>query len=271
MITRTARYQPFKTTDGDYTTLLGFAERCAAILSPGFAPPAARTPEWIEPEGEQHYWTARGWRQGDSAHGFAVTLRQTIEPRYDGIAASSVSVEVYGLPAGMEFSITCGRNWFDPRLLEMSVSGPEAAVEEIVHAYEREFGPIAARRPNDSELDTELVGIRSALRWQKWDAARTRAEYVLRFRPDDPDALFAVGVACGATGDAKKALGILTRAVGLSPKHHDAWYNLGIARMETGDTAGAIEAFERALSLSPGNEDIKKQLDRARKRAGGRK
>lgn len=261
---KTIRYQPFKAYDNDYETLLGFAEKGVVLLSPGFDPPGTRTPEWVEPEGEEHYWTKRGWSRGDKERGLAVTFGQTIEPRYDGIAASSVSVRAYGLPEGTELSIRCERNWFEPRYLEMTAAGPEEAVGEVVCAFEREFGPVAARVPSGQELDIELIGIRSALRWQQWEAAGTRAEYVLRFRPDDPEALFALGTAAGALGDAKRALDLLSRAVELSPKHHDAWYNLGIAHIETGDPDKAVDALERALSLSPDSVEIKQQLARAR-------
>jgi tetratricopeptide (TPR) repeat protein len=267
MTRRTIRYQPFKAFDGDYETLLRFAEKGAALLSPGFTPPATRTPEWIEPEGEERYWTRRGWSRGDSERGFAVTFGQTIEPRCDGIAASSASVRIYGLAEGVEFTITCARDWFDPRYLEMTVAGPEAAVGAVVRMFETEFAPISDRVPSGGELDIELIGIKSALRWRQWEPARARAEYVLRFRPDDPEALFALGVAAGATGDAKRALELLSRVVELSPEHHDAWYNLGIAFIETGSPDKAVDALERALSLSPGDGDIKKQLARARKPA----
>lgn len=270
MITRTIRYQPFKATDGDYQPLLDFAAGIAALLAAGFDPPADRTPEWIEPEGEQHYWTRRGWRRGDTVHGFAVTFGQTIEPQHDGIAASSVTVQAYGLPAGMELSITCGRSWFDPRYLEMRAAGLEAAVEAALCAFERRFGPVADRTPSGDELDSELIGIRSALKRQQWDAAKKRAAYVLKFRPDDAEALFALGVAAGATGDAESALGLLTRAVELSPRHHDAWYNLGIAYIEAGMPEKAVRALERALLLSPGNEAVKAQLARARNLVKGK-
>jgi tetratricopeptide (TPR) repeat protein len=267
MTKKAIRYQPFKAYDNDYETLLRFAEKGVVLLSPGFDPPDTRTPEWIEPEGEERYWTKRGWGRGDKERGFAVTFGQTIEPRYDGIAASSVSVRAYGLPEGIELSITCERNWFEPRYLEMVAAGPVEAVEDVVRAFEKEFGPVAARVPSNQELDVELTGIRSALRWQQWEAAGTRAEYVLRFRPDDPEALFALGTAAGAMGDAKRAIDLLSRAVGLSPKHHDAWYNLGIAHIETGNPDMAVDALERALSLSPGSVEIKQQLARARELA----
>ncbi len=266
---RSVRYQPFEAFDGDYAPLLEFAEKHAVLLCPGFAPPAARTPEWVEPPGEQHYWTRRGWRRGDARQGFDVTFRQTIEPRYDGIAASGITVEAYGLPAGVGISITCERQWFDPRYIEMRVSGPESAINETVRGFEARFGPIADRTPEQHELDIELIGIRSALKHQDWRSAIKRAAYVLKFRPDDPEALFALGVGSGATGDVKAALTLLTRAVGLAPNHHDAWYNLGIAYIETGEPVKAVDALERALVLSPGDKDIIKQLDRARKAAKG--
>lgn len=265
MPSKTIRYQPFKADDGDYRTLLSFAEKAALLLFPGFDPPAVRTPEWIEPVGEEYYWTRRGWSRGDKDRGFTVTLGQTIEPRYDGIAASSVSVRAYGLPEGSELSITCARSWFEPRFLELVADGPGQAVGEVVRAFEQTFGPIADRIPTARELDTELIGIRSALKWRQWGPARARAEYVLRFRPDDPEALFALGTATGALGDAERALELLTKAVGLLPTHHDAWYNLGIAHIETGNPGKAVEALDRALSLSPGDKDIIKQLDRARR------
>ncbi len=263
------RYEPFTAADGDWPPLLAFAEQAAPLLCPGFSPSASRTPEWVEPEGEPYYWTRRGWRQGDAERGFAVTFTQTIEPMHDGVAASGVSVQAYGLPAGVALSITCERKWFDPRYLELNVSGPQEAVDGAARAFDDRFGPIARRVPEPDELDTELVGIRSALKRRQWEAAEKRAAYVLRFRPDDPEALFALGVAAGAGGDAKRALGLLTRAVERAPGHHDAWYNLGIAYLELGEPKKAVDALERALMLSPGNKDIERQLGRANKAAIG--
>jgi tetratricopeptide (TPR) repeat protein len=265
MAEKTIRYQPFKATDGDYEPLLRFARTNAPLLDPRFDPPDTRGPEWVKPEREERYWTRRGWSVGDDERGFAVELCQTIEPQYDGVAESSVSVAAYGLQDGIELSVTCRRSWFDPRYLEIRVKGPAGGVEGVADAFERDFRPIADRVPEPDELDTELIGIRSALRRRQWDAVKMRADYVLRFRPEDPEALFALGVASGATGDVKRALELLSRAVEIAPGHADAWYNLGVAYIESGNPEKAVEALERALSLSPGTPEAKKQLSRARR------
>ncbi|MBI2841463.1 MAG: tetratricopeptide repeat protein [Acidobacteria bacterium] len=103
---------------------------------------------------------------------------------------------------------------------------------------------------------------------KKWQAARQKAEEVLKIFPDNVDALFYYGVGCGATGDPVRAEQCLSRVVKKRPRHYDAWYNLGIAALVSNDPARAVGYLERAVSLSPDNHDALFKLGEAREKAG---
>jgi hypothetical protein len=140
MASRTVRYQPYHDSDLNSAPLLSFIRRHVTLLDPDFREPS--TDEWRESQ-EQRDWHMITVRLSGREKGYRMTYDELLEPRASGIVASGVTVEAFGLPEGCEISVRCERSWHDPRYIELSVSGPEPAVQAIEAAFAREFGPDA--------------------------------------------------------------------------------------------------------------------------------
>jgi|GEM_PF-779165 len=104
------------------------------------------------------------------------------------------------------------------------------------------------------------------------DAVRafdTAADLARESAPEEPWALFDAGSARLVTeGDAERAIGLLERAAETAPPRlaPDALYNLGNARLAAGDASGALDAYRQALRLAPDLQPAKRNLEIAWKR-----
>lgn len=249
---RNIRYQPYSDQDQNSTPLLGFLKGHITVLDPQFeAPPE----EWTEKTEDSDWDNMRVSTCGIN-QGYRVTYNQSYEPRAMGIAVSGVTVEAFGLPPGYEFWIKCERYWYDPRYLELRVSGPEQAVQVIADAFAEEFGSNQEQPLSEAQARMELVSAESSLRARAWPAAEMRARTVLKWQPDNPDAAFILGVALIARKEDKdyvKAEKLLRQVVTQNDRHVDAWYNLGHVMLETGRPAEAELYYIKALALSPDN------------------
>ena len=74
-------------------------------------------------------------------------------------------------------------------------------------------------------LDRVSSSARAAIGRQDWGRPIDAAETVLRHRPDDPRALFALGVASGAKGRLGAAGNALLGSMERAPGDCDTWYN----------------------------------------------
>ncbi|HEX8230899.1 MAG TPA: tetratricopeptide repeat protein [Chloroflexia bacterium] len=249
---RNIRYQPYSDQDQNSTPLLYFLKQHITGLDPQFeAPPDKWTEKTEDSDWDNLRVSSCGINQG-----YRVTYNQSYEPRAMGIAVSGVTVEAFGLPPGYEFWIKCERYWYDPRYLELRVSGPEQAVQVIADAFAEEFGPNQEQPLSEAQARMELVSAESSLRARAWPAAEMRARTVLKWQPDNPDAAFILGVALIARKDDKdyvEAEKLLRQVVTQNDLHVDAWYNLGHVMLETGRPAEAELYYIKALALSPDN------------------
>ncbi|MBD3190352.1 MAG: tetratricopeptide repeat protein [Candidatus Heimdallarchaeota archaeon] len=171
---------------------------------------------------------------GSSEQGFKIKVEGEYEPKYGGRVVDRVLVTAYGLPEGMVFELESTRKAHDPAFLEMRLSSQqEEAITKIAKAFDDTF----RHDPpfTEEELELELLCLKAALKHRAWSAAKQRAKRILRDFPNNPQALFALGVVLGVNEDFSKARTILEQVVSLDPNHYDAWYNLGIACYKQGD------------------------------------
>lgn len=91
---------------------------------------------------------------------------------------------------------------------------------------------------------------------------------ILREAPDDIEALLGFGTVVLASGDTRRALPLLERAVSLAPELAATHATLGIALKRAGRGGEAIAAFERAVALDPRDEGTHVNLGRALREAG---
>lgn len=249
---RNVRYQPYSDQDQNSAPLLDFLKRHITLLDPSFKTPHK---EWTEKTEDSDWDNVRVSSCGIN-QGYRVAYNQTYEPRAMGIAVSGVTIEAFGLPQGYEFWIKCERYWYDPRYLELRLSGAEQAVQAIADAFAAEFGPSQDQPLSETQVRIELASAESSLRARAWPAAEMRARLVLKWQPDNLDAAFILGVTLIARKEDKdyvEAEKLLRQVVTQNDRYVDAWYNLGHVMLETGRAAGAELYYLRALALSPDN------------------
>jgi Flp pilus assembly protein TadD len=89
------------------------------------------------------------------------------------------------------------------------------------------------------------------LREHERDRARRLIDGVLRDNPDNPDALFRLGLLLHSEGQIGEALEVLRRVNELAPDHALAFSVRGAALMTQGREREAIEAYREALRTGP--------------------
>jgi Flp pilus assembly protein TadD len=81
--------------------------------------------------------------------------------------------------------------------------------------------------------------------------ARVCFEFSLRTRPNDPDSLCGLGVACSESERWDEAVTAFEKAVSVQPKDADLHYNLGFSYGEAGRPRDAVRQYETAAQLDP--------------------
>jgi tetratricopeptide (TPR) repeat protein len=74
-------------------------------------------------------------------------------------------------------------------------------------------------------------------------------------RPDRPELLNNLAIACRRSGDPAAAIGYLRRALQRHPTFASGWYTLANTLSQTGDDHGALDCYERVTSLDPEQAD----------------
>jgi predicted O-linked N-acetylglucosamine transferase (SPINDLY family) len=103
-------------------------------------------------------------------------------------------------------------------------------------------------------VQTELDAINAALRDQAWDAARLRAERLLKKHPHSPPAANALGVVARKLGNNQDAIRHFEQALALSQHAHEKatlQFNLAQCHASLGQTDKALAAFNKSLELKP--------------------
>lgn len=265
MPSKVAKIQPYNDTDYNYVPLVDFVRRYIPVLQPSTA---------LDIPVEQSNYAANdadyskhesGWQYGDKA-GIKVSQHEELEPRADGVAVSGVIVETFGLEGENSIRIQCERYWYDPRYIELQVSGTESAIDEVVSAFQTEFGQSALL--TDDQIFQHLLDAKAAIMAGAWNSAAIGASAVLAQQPENGEANFYMGVALAATGKYDEASPLLQKATAADPQNYDAWYNLANVSLEQGKYDQAVEDFRRALELSPDNHPVYYRLAVALEKAG---
>jgi tetratricopeptide (TPR) repeat protein len=91
-------------------------------------------------------------------------------------------------------------------------------------------------------------------------AAREHLEICLKQNPNDPGALYYLGMAQKMEGDVNGAVQSLRKSVDGNPNNADALGALGALSLQAGDVPGAVHALEQAVTLAPGEVQNHYQL-----------
>jgi tetratricopeptide (TPR) repeat protein len=100
------------------------------------------------------------------------------------------------------------------------------------------------------------AGIQEAaekLRKGDLDGGISAAEKVLEKSPQDPNALFYLGLGYAGKKRFAEAVGPLTRVTELSPAFPGAYFELGVCYRALGDLKKALESYDKNLELDPDN------------------
>lgn len=90
-----------------------------------------------------------------------------------------------------------------------------------------------------------------AIRAGRLDEALVAARRATALTPDDPDALYLLGVCLIFEGEYEGARDSLERVVALRPDLAEAYHDLGLVRFQLDDGEGAMLAFSRLTELRP--------------------
>jgi tetratricopeptide (TPR) repeat protein len=85
------------------------------------------------------------------------------------------------------------------------------------------------------------------------DAAIAVLQKVLQESPDDPNALYYLGLSYAGKKMHAEAVDPLTRVTELSPDFPGAWFQLGVSLQALGEPEKALAAYDRTLELDPAN------------------
>lgn len=255
--------QPFYTEDGNLPLLLAFARQMIGLLDPQFTLTSRQVAQTNEEE--PYDFERQTIRYGIPTQGFETVHYKAYEPKYGEQAVDEVSVRAYGLADEQVFQISCVRYWNTPRFLKLSIAGPPSVAETILAQFMQNFGNPAMQ---ETDLPNALLFLTRTLRQQAWATARQWAEDILKHRPQEGQALFAMGVIHAAQKEYPQAESYLMRVLALSPEHDDACYNLGVLYQETHEPQKAIEFLRRSLVLKPENSPAFYQLGCALEQAG---
>ncbi len=110
------------------------------------------------------------------------------------------------------------------------------------------------KKQTDQQAARELEQALEYHRGGDFRAAAAIYRQVLERRPDQADALHALGVLLAQTGDYVAAVALIRRAITANPKIPDYHNDLGLALHALGQRAAAITAYQRALQLRPSFE-----------------
>ncbi len=90
-----------------------------------------------------------------------------------------------------------------------------------------------------------------AIRAGRLDEALDAARRATSLTPDDPDALYLLGVCLIFSSRYEEAQDALERVITLRPDLAEAYHDLGLVKLQLDDGEGAMEAFARLTELRP--------------------
>jgi tetratricopeptide (TPR) repeat protein len=114
-----------------------------------------------------------------------------------------------------------------------------------------------------ADLQGETERAWSLLEYGRPNEARRVLDGVLVRHPDEPWALFLLGVCLLRTGDLERAESAFAEVLRQSPGDHTTAYYLGLARERQGREADAHDMYRRALDLKPDFKEARARLEPA--------
>ncbi|MFI5093329.1 MAG: tetratricopeptide repeat protein [Candidatus Acidiferrales bacterium] len=137
--------------------------------------------------------------------------------------------------------------------------------EEAKHCAQQ----VLAVHPDDREMHLILADV--ALNDERdWQSAQKHADICLKQNPNDPGALYYLGMAQKMEGKVGAAIQSFSKSVAANPQNANAQGALGALCLQSGDLGHAVPALEQAVLLMPDEPQNHYQLALAYSRSGAR-
>ncbi len=192
--------------------------------------------------GQQTNWPA-------SAEAFTLALK--LAPDRPDILYGLVSAQLYGnradaaLPNAQKLHALVPEDLRATYLLALALFGVKKWEEAKPYAEQ-----VLTAHPDDREMNLMLADI-AFNDEHNLPVARKHVDICLRQNPQDPGALYYLGMIQKMQGDVSGAVQSLSKSTGGNPKNADAQGALGALCLQAGDVPCAIRALEQAVQLAP--------------------
>jgi len=153
---------------------------------------------------------------------------------------------VYRVTFALEGYVTGSDEW---RLDAPQDRMKRVEIADVVLASEAQAREV--ERLQSAHAGVEEAG--ESIRKGDLDGAISALQKVLETSPEDPNALFYLGLSYAGKKMHAEALAPLTRVTELSPAFPGAWFELGVCLGALGEPEKALAAYDRYLELDPAN------------------
>ncbi|MDJ0732910.1 MAG: tetratricopeptide repeat protein [Nostocaceae cyanobacterium] len=95
---------------------------------------------------------------------------------------------------------------------------------------------------------------------QRFSQAQEIYSKIIEAQPDNPEALYGLGMLAHQVGKSQQAEKFLNTAVGVQPNSFKAWFSLGNVCQAHGNFPAATKAYQQAINLQPDSASIYNNL-----------
>jgi hypothetical protein len=245
MSKKTVRFEPYYLEDPQGDRIPMSVAAYAALLKPGFVLDMTIADPWEKsPRSHVKDWGAK--------YGKNVGINLSVHEEHDLVSnnttAMTVEASTFGLPEGSSALIHFEARWDNGNrsYLELQVDGPDINADKIARQFQETFRP-----PSDDDIAKLKKEMSGALQRQQWGATEDYAQTLLQWRPDDTDAILAMGSASVMSRDTNRAEKWSNRLLELKPDSYEAHLNLGNVWQDRGDFDKVIEQYQAIVDLKP--------------------
>lgn len=151
----------------------------------------------------------------------------------------------------VSFSATPARNVSSRLLLEAENYFAKEQYNDAIEVYQK----ILKYDPDNRQA---ISGVGMVLTsFGQYDKALIFSQKAVSLKPDDAESYFRLGVVFGYIGDFDKALESFQRALALEPNFPEAYFNEGLMYWHKGKYDEAIGAYRKFLDVHPGAQSAK--------------
>ncbi len=172
---------------------------------------------------------------------------------YDMKTGKDGTFKFAGLPHGV-YEATFTKEGYPLLKVEWKYESPQVSMQrvevpDVVLTSQEQI----QKREWAKETESGTKEAAERLRKGELDGAISALEKVLEKSPEDPNALFYLGLGYAGKKMCAEAVVPLTRVTELEPGFPGAWLQLGICYGKLGDVEKALDAYEKNLRLDPGS------------------